>query len=191
MSLVLLAASVTVVAGGFASVAGRRPLVVVAGIALVLAGGPLVSHPAPALLPLAAQAVGAMLAAEILWISLRDSIDVGVSSAISPAALALIGAAAFVVGFGAQSGGPGLGPPAILGTALAVFALGVAAALRPDPVRRGLGAVLLVSGAELTRVAIAGPPSSLEAVVAGALGVALCAGVALVSTFGRRRSSPE
>ena len=191
MSLVLLAASVTVVAGGIASIAGRRPLLVVLGTGLVLGVGPLVSDPALAPLPLAARAVGAVLAAEILWIGLRDRVDVGGPSALSPAALALIAAAAFVVGFGAQSGGPGLGPPASLGTGLAVFVLGVAAAVRPDPIVRGLAAVLFVAGAELVRVAIAGPPSALEAVVAGALGVALCAGVAVVATSAWSRAHHE
>jgi hypothetical protein len=191
MSLVLLAASATVVAGGIASIAGRRPILVAVGTGLVLGVGPLVSDPAVAPLALAARAVGAVLAAEILWIGLRDRVDVGGPSALSPAALAFIAAAAFVVGFGAQSAGPGLGPPAGFGTGLAVLVLGVAAAVRLDPAVRGLAAVMFVAGAELVRVAIAGPPSSLEAVVAGAMGVALCAGVAVVSTSARSRPHRE
>ena len=180
MSAVLLAASLTVIAGGVASIAGRRPLVVAVGIGVLLAAAPLVSDPGPPPLALAASAVGALLAAEILWIGLRARGDVGRPSALSWAPLALIAAAAFVVGFGAASG-TAAGPPASLGSAMAVLTLGVAAAVRPDPVRRGLAAVMFVSGAELVRVAIAGNPSPLEAAVAAALGVVLCTCVALLA----------
>jgi hypothetical protein len=102
----------------------------------------------------------------------------------------LMAAAAFVVGVGAASG-TAAGPPASLGSAMALLTLGVAAAVRPDPVRRGLAAVMFVAGAELVRVAIAGNPSPLEAAVAAALGVVLCTCVALLAGTVQGRPDTE
>jgi hypothetical protein len=52
MSAVLLAASLTVIAGGVASIAGRRPLLVAVGTGVLLAAAPFVGDPVDLDVPL-------------------------------------------------------------------------------------------------------------------------------------------
>ena len=72
MNPILAAVALVVVAGTVVAVAFRDPRVAILGLAVVLIGSPVLTDPLPAVLGLAGRFVGAILAAYLLWIAVRD-----------------------------------------------------------------------------------------------------------------------
>jgi hypothetical protein len=180
VSVILLAAGALVVAGGIACVTGRRAAVVALGVALMLAASAVLTEPFPGQTLLAERAVGAILAAELLWLGLRGRLVAG-ASALGWLPLALLASAAFAAGIAAGRLVPGSGPVEALGAALALFTVGVVAvAGRPDGIHLGLSALVLVAATSVVRLALSGPASSLETLLVAGVGVAMAGAVALI-----------
>jgi hypothetical protein len=178
---VLIAAGALMVAGGIASVTARRPSLVAIGVAAMLGGSPLLVQPLPGSLLLTEQAIGALLAGELLWLGLRGRTVAG-ASALGWPSMALLAIAAFAAGYGAQRLAPGAGPAEALGTAVALAAIAIIAlAGRPDGTQMGLSALVLVNAAAVMRLALSGPPSALGTLLAVALAAAVAAAVALLA----------
>jgi hypothetical protein len=183
MSAALLAAAAVVVAGGVLSLSASDARVALAGLAVTLLVAPLVADPLPEPTVVAARAVSAVLAAYLPWIVIRDAAATRRGSVLGWPVEALLGAAAFVIGFGtAGLGAAPLGPAAAQGAGLALVALSVGPIVfGRDAFRLGSGAILLVGGVLLVRVGLAGTPSALEQLITGVLFVALGGAVALLS----------
>jgi hypothetical protein len=180
VDVTLLAAGALVVAGGIACVTGRRAAVVALGVAVMLAASALLTDPFPMQTLLAERAVGAILAAELLWLGLRGRMVAG-ASALGWLPLALLAAAAFAAGVAAARLVPGSGPVEALGAALALFTVGViAVAGRSDGIHLGLSALVLVTATSVVRLALSGPASSLETLLVAGVGVAIAGAVALI-----------
>ena len=120
MNPVLAGIALAIVAAAVVTVAAHDARSTVLGLAVVLIATPVMAEPVPAAAGLAARFVAAILAAYLLWIVTRDRPRTGrpglpgastEGSRIGWPADALVGAAAFVVGFAAHGlGAPALGP---------------------------------------------------------------------------------
>ena len=180
MNPLALAAGALVVAGGIACVTARRAAVVALGAALLLGTSQLLAEPLPGTLLLAERAVGAALAAELLWLGLRGRTVAG-ASALGWPPLALLGLAAFGAGVGAQRLVPAAGPSEALGTALALFTIAIAAvAGRSEGSHLGLCALVLVAATSVVRLALAGPASPFETLLVAGVAVSVAGTVALL-----------
>jgi hypothetical protein len=182
MNPALLASAAVVVAGGVACVSARDTRVALAGLAITLLVAPLIADPLPEPTVIATRTVSAALAAYLPWIVVRDSAPAARLSGLGWPVEALLAAAAFVIGFGtAGLGAAPVGPAEAQGAGFALVALSVAPiAFGHDVFRLGSGAVLLVGGALLVRVGLAGTPSALEQLVTGVLFVSLGGAVAFL-----------
>jgi hypothetical protein len=211
---ILAAVALVVVAGTVVAVAFRDPRVAILGLAVVLIGSPILTDPLPAPLGLASRFVGAILAAYLLWIAVRDRARLHASiastggSRIGWPAEALMAASAFVVGLAAHGlGAPALGSSLSSAAGFAVAALAVSATMTgADVIRVTIGSLLLLDGALLVRAGLGGTPDQLEQLITtGTLIVVAATGAALARAavsdgsggFGfapegrRRRREPE
>jgi hypothetical protein len=179
----LLTAAVVAVVGGVACVGAREARLALAGLAVALLVSPFIADPQPEPIALAARVVAAVLAAYLPWIVVRDPAASTRGSLLGWAVDALVAAAAFVVGFGAAGlGAAAVGPAEAQGAGFALVALSVAPlAFGRDVFRLGSGAVLLVVGALLIRVGLAGTPASLEELVSAVLLVGMCGAIAFLA----------
>lgn len=189
MNPVLVATAVTVVAGAIVAISSRDARVAILGLSLTLLGTPLLSEPIPAPLPLAARIVAALLALELLWITIRATTSATRGSLVGWPVEALTAAAAFVVGAGVGGGlatsglavgGAGAGTTSIIVAAACCL---VALAATPlghgrDVLRLGIGATLLLAGGTTLSAALVGPPGALGQLVISGMTVALGAAVA-------------
>jgi hypothetical protein len=178
--LALLA--VVVVGGGLVAVSARDARIALLGLLIALIASPLLADPSPALLPLAARLVAAILAGELLWVTLRATTTRTRGSSIGWPVEVLVAAAAFLaglgmVGLGVETAGPREAQAA--GLALAVLALNPVLFGR-DTFRLGVGLVLLVVSATVLRVALAGTPGALEQLITGGLVVGLGGALAVL-----------
>ena len=193
MNPVLVATAVTVVAGAIVAVSSRDARAAILGLGLTLIGAPLLADPIPDPLPLAARVVAAILALELLWITVRATTSVSRGSLVGWPVEGIAAAAAFVVGAGVAGGLPVGGPavgvagagstPVIVGTAVSLVALAVTPLVHGrDVLRLGLGATLLLVGGTVLSAALAGPPGALGQLVIAGLTVALGAAVGALCT---------
>ncbi len=153
--------AVAVVGGGVVAVSARDARIALLGLVVALIASPLLADPAPGLLPLAARLVAAILAAELLWITLRATSTRTRGSSLGWPVEVLVAVAAFLAGLGmsgigVETAGPREAQAA--GLALAVLALNPVLFAR-DTFRLGVGVVLLVVSAIVLRVALAGTPA--------------------------------
>lgn len=181
MSPGLAVIGVAVVAGAVVAVSARESRVATLGLVLALVSAPLVGSGPPALLPLAARLVAAILAGYLLWVAVRRVPAATDGSRIGWPAESLLAAAAAVIGLAAGAAARN-GPAEAIATALAlaVVAAGPLVA-RGDALQTGLGLALGVTALELLRVGLAGPASALEQLVVAALVVAAAAASALLA----------
>jgi len=196
MTPVLVATAVTVVAGAIVAVSSREARIALLGLAISLVTAPLLADPRPDPLPLAARVVAAILAVELVWITIRSTTTRTRGSLVGWPVEALAAAAAFVVGFGTSSALVGAAPAAdegsialILGGGAALLVLGITPTFVPrDVLRLGIGATLLLTGATIVRAGVDGTPSPLEQLVTAGLTVALGVAVAAAcaNTFAAR-----
>jgi hypothetical protein len=174
--------AVAVVGGGVVAVSARDARVALLGLVVALIASPLLADPTPALLPLAARLVSAILAAELVWITLRATTTRTRGSALGWPVEVLVATAAFLVGvgmagLGVETAGPREAQAA--GIALGVLALNPVLFGR-DTFRLGVGLVLLVVAAIVLRVALAGTPGALEQLITGGMVVALGGALAVL-----------
>jgi hypothetical protein len=197
--LVALAAGAT--AGAVVALAARDGRIAVLGATVALILSPLVAEPSPEPPLLAVRVLGGLLAGYLLWAGLRDSSAATRGPAFGAAALGL----AAVTGFIAGAAGHGLqatpiGPAAAeaAGTAIIVIAL-IPVIRAREAFRLALGVLLLLLGATLLRVGLAGSPDPLETfATAAALALVAGAGMAVaglvygdVGDFEFRAPEPE
>jgi hypothetical protein len=192
MSAALLAAAAVVIAGAVISLSARDARLSLAGLAITLLVAPLIADPLPDPTVLAARAVAAALAAYLPWIVVRESAAALRGSVLGWPVEALLGAAAFAIGVGtAGLGAPPVGPAEAQGAGFALVALSVGPIVfGRDVFRLGSGALLLVGGALLVRVGLAGTPSALEHLVTGVLFVGLGGAVAFLSARAVNTGAP-
>ena len=182
MNPLLALVAVAVVGGGVVAVSARDARIALLGLVVALIASPLLADPAPGLLPLAARLVAAILAAELLWVTLRATSTRTRGSSLGWPVEVLVAAAAFLAGLGmsgigVETAGPREAQAA--GLALAVLALNPVLFAR-DTFRIGVGVVLLVVSAIVLRVALAGTPGPLEQVITGGLVVGLGGALAVL-----------
>lgn len=193
MNPILAVIALAVVAGTVVAVASRDARATILGLAVVLIGSPVLADPIPAPLGLAARIVGAILAAFLLWVVVRDRPRAGVPGAATAGsrigwpAESLVAAAALVVGFAAHGlGAPAMGSPLASAAGFAVAALAMPAVLTGrDVLRVGLGSILLVVAALLVRAALGGTPDELEQLISSGTLVVLAGTLATLAGSAR------
>jgi hypothetical protein len=182
VNLGLAAITAVVVGGAVVAVTSRDSRATLLGLLVVLLGAPLLADPLPTPLPIAARMVAAVLACRLVAVAIRGE-DVATSgSRLGWPVEVLAALAAAIVGYGTH--GLGAVPEGPVTAQVAGFAVG-ALAVGPivsgrDVLRLGIGAMLLLIGASLVRVGLAGTPSELEQLVLSALVVGLGGTIAVI-----------
>ncbi|HEU4571045.1 MAG TPA: hypothetical protein VFR93_00030 [Candidatus Limnocylindrales bacterium] len=192
MNPALVALAIATVAGGVLAVSSRDVRSVVLGLLVVLAAAPLVADPWPSPLAALARIAAALLAARLVIVGVRD-LGATVGSRIGWPAAAILGAAAAVAGYGSHGlGATPLGPAAAQAAGFGLIVLSLAPlVLARDVFRLGVGAVLLVSGAQLVRVALDRPMTDAGQLVAALLVVGLGGAVAVIAAAARAAGGLE
>ncbi len=182
MNLALAAITAVVVGGAVVAVTARDARATLLGLLVVLLGSALIADPLPGPLPIAARMAAAFLACRLIAVAIRGEGVVTSGSRLGwPVEVLAAVAAAFVGigthGLGATPAGPGEAQAA--GFAVGVLAVAPIVSGR-DVLRLGIGAMLLLVGASLVRVGLAGTPSDLEQLVASGLVIGLGGAVAII-----------
>jgi hypothetical protein len=194
---VLALTTLAVVAGAVVAISYRDPRGTVLGLAVVLIGSAVVAEPVPAPLGLAARFVGAILAADLLWIVTRDRPRTGATHAVTEGsrigwpAEALTAIAALVVGYAAHGlGAAAMGPALASAAGFAVAAVALTPMLTGrDVIRVGLGCLLLVDAGLLVRGALGGTPGDFEQLITSATLVVLAGTLAALAAGARADGS--
>lgn len=181
MNPILTGIAAAVIVGAIVAIAARDARSTILGLVVVLIGSPLLAEPMAAPAGLAARFIGAILAAYLLWIVVRDRPELGLfgaptgGSRIGWPAEVLVAASAAVAGFAAHGLGAPAGGPAIASAAgFAIAAVSMAPVLTGhDVLRVGTGLLLLVDAGLVVRSALGGTPGPFEQLVAAALLVVL------------------
>jgi hypothetical protein len=176
----LAGVALAVVVGGLLAVSARAPRSAVFGLLIVLVGSSFVAEPLPESLGLAARLVAAVLASELLWISVRGVEFQTDGSRLGWPAEALVAAAGGAVGYGSHGlGAPALGPAEAQVAGFALAALAIAPLLNGNDILRiGIGLNLLLAGVLLVAVALGGTRTPDELLVVGGLVVVVGGSVA-------------
>lgn len=180
--LLLVVAAVVTVGGALIAVTGRDARIALAGLLVALAAAPFVANPLPDPAPLAARIVAALLGGHLLFVVLRETTAVTRGSLVGLPTETLAAAAAFVVGYGTSGlGSAPLGPAEAQAAGFALVVIAVAPIVRgSDVFRLGVSLAILLTGAELVRVGLAGTPSPLEQLMTAGLTVGLLGTVAVL-----------
>lgn len=182
MSVLLAAIALFVVAGALVAVSARDARVALAGVVVSMSAAAGLADPLPGPAAGAARIVAVLLGGYLCLVVLRITQPDTRGSLIGLPAQALAAAAAFVVGFGASGlGAPPLGPAEAQAAGFALLAVAMAPLVRAtDVFRLGVALAILVTGALLVRVGLAGTPGQLEQLVTAGLSVALLGSVAVL-----------
>ncbi len=174
IALLVVAAFVTVV-GALVAVTARDARTALVGLVAGLMAAPLVADPPAGIAALGVRAVAALLGGYLLFVVIGRGSRVTRGSLVGLPAEALAAAAAFVIGFGSDGlASTPVGPPLALGAGLALIALAIAPVARAtDVLRLGIALSVLITGAELVRVGLAGTPAPLEQLLTAGLTLAL------------------
>jgi hypothetical protein len=158
-------AAVVVVCAAVAALTFRDARGVAAGLLAAMAVAPLASSPAPSTLAMALRAVGALLAAYLLWTAARGrsvSSEGSSSGLLTEGALA---AAAFCVGWWVVPVAPLPGSLAAQAAGISLAVVAVVPLAGRDPLRAGAGVVALIVAFTLLLEAWVGPSSPLQQLV--------------------------
>ncbi len=193
MNPILAGVAIAIIAGAIVVVSVRDARVAVLGIAAVLLMSAVAADPVAAPVGLAARAVGALLAAYLLWIAVRDRPEAGLPAAhtegsrVGWPAEVLLAAAATIVGFAVDGlGAPAVGPDLASAAGFAVAALSVTPVLTGrDIFRVGAGLILLLDAALLVRTALGGTPDPFEQLLSAGLMIALAGAIAVLGRAAR------
>ena len=187
MTPILVTTAIAVVAGAVVAVSARDVRLVLVGLAVCLLVAPLVADPLPDVAPVVARAAGSLLALEILNLAIRDRERALRGSLLGWPAKACAAAAAAIAGYAVANGitpdaqllheigNAGAAPaPMARAAGFALLALGVAPVLAGrDPLRMSIGGLLLLTGGELVRTGVVGPPTGLEQLAVAGVAIAL------------------
>jgi hypothetical protein len=152
------------------------------GLLVALLGACFVADPLPGPLPIAARIVSAILACRLIAAAIRGNGLVTSGSRLGWPTEILVAIAAAIVGAGTHGLGAAPGGPAAAqaaGFAVAAVAISPIVSGR-DVLRLGIGSMLLVIGASLVRVGLAGTPSDLEQLAMSGLVISLGGAVAII-----------
>lgn len=182
MSLVLAAMAGVVVAGAIVAVGARESRVALLGLLVTLLTASFLADPEPGVLPIASRLVAALIACRLIAVAVRSGDVATGGSRLGWPVDVLAAVAAAIIGFGTHGlGAHGGGPAAAQAAGFAVGVLATAPLLSGrDVFRLGIGAMLLVLGALLVRVGLAGTPSDLEQLATSGLIVGLGGAVAVI-----------
>jgi hypothetical protein len=178
-----IVAAVVVVAGAVIAVSARDARFGIVGFALASVTSTVIADPLPAAIPLLFRIVAALFAAYLLWMTVRETdTRVGATSLGWPVE-ALAAATAFVIGLAPSLlQTEGAGPDAAFASGLAVIVLAVVPVMfARDAFRLGMGLLLLLVGAALVRVGIAGTPAPLEQLTLGILAIGVAGATTVVA----------
>jgi hypothetical protein len=198
VNLALAAITAVVVGGAVVAVSARDARTTLLGLLVVLLGAAFIADPLPGPLPIAARIVASFLACRLIAVAIRGENVVTAGSRLGWPVETMVAVAAALVGIGthglgATPAGPALGQAA----GFAVGALAIAPIVSGrDVLRLGIGAMLLLVGAFLVRVGLAGTPSELEQLVVSGLVIGLGGAVAIIiggsrAATGSLEISPE
>lgn len=191
MNPALAGVALAVVIGAVVAASAHNARAAILGLVVTLVGAPAIADPPAAALGLAARLVGALLAGYLLWIATRGHNVRTAGSRIGWPTEAFVAAAGAVVGYGSHGlGAPAAGPAlaSAAGFALAAIAM-LPVVTGRDILRVGLGLSLLIAGALLVRVGIAGTPDAFEQVLTAVL-VATLGGAVAVLAAGAHADGP-
>lgn len=182
MSVLLVTASLVTVAGALVAITGRDARIALVGLLVALVAAPLLADPVPEPAAVGVRIVAALLGGYLLFMTLRDTSAVTRGSLAGLPAETLAAAAAYVIGHGTSGlGSAPLGPTEASATGFALAVISVAPIVRgADVFRLGVALAILVTGAELVRVGLAGTPSPLEQLMTAGLTVGLLGTVAVL-----------
>ena len=181
MNPLLAVVALAVVGGAVIAVSMRGARVVILGLAALMVATPFLAEPVADPIGIAARLIAAVLATELLWISVRHGQERGPGEALTGGSRigwpteVLLAAAGAVVGFaehglGATAGGPALASAA--GFAVATLAV-IPLLSGRDLLRLGVGLILLLHAGLLVRVGLGGTPVVLEQLITAGLVAAL------------------
>ena len=182
MSVLLVTASFVTVAGALLAITGRDARIALVGLLVALVTAPLLADPLPEGAVVGVRIVAALLGGYLLFMTLRDTSAVTRGSLAGLPAETLAAAAAYVIGYGTSGlGSTPLGPTEASATGFALAVISVAPIVRgADVFRLGVALAILVTGAELVRVGLAGTPSPLEQLMTAGVTVGLLGTVAVL-----------
>ena len=184
MSAGLAALAIGLAAAGVLSVGTRDTRSSIVALAVVAVVSPVLATGLPEPLALAARLLAGLLAAYLLWASVRGTASQAPSPIGIDAALALAVAGGLAGYFGAVSAVGGASPgdagapvPEAVAAGVALLATGAPALFAGrDALRASVGALLVVHGAWLVRGGLVGSTSAAEELALAVLVVALGAG---------------
>lgn len=203
MTAALVGVATIAILGAIATVSAREARLALTGLVIALVAAPFVADPVPDIRVVALRVVGGVLAARLLWPAVRAGVVRDGGSLLGWRAETFVAVAAAACGWAIAvvlaGAPPGMelptevvpvGPfdPAVVRFAapaaagLAILALAATPVLAPpDPVRLGLGLLLLIEGVTLLRSGLGGAADPLEQLAIVAALVAVAAGVAVLS----------
>ena len=187
MNPALAAIAAVVVGGAVVAVTFRDARATLLGVLVVLLGAAFIADPLPGPLPIAARIVAAILACRLIAVAIRGENVLTTGSRLGWPVEILLAVAALLVGLGTHGlGAPPTGPVAAQAAGFAVGALAVGPIVSGrDVLRLGIGAMLLLVGALLVRVGLAGTPSELEQLVTSGLVIGLGGAIAVIAAGSR------
>jgi hypothetical protein len=212
VTVALVGVAAVAIVGAIATVSAREARVALTGLVAALVAAPFIADPLPDIRVIALRVVGGILAAQLLWPAVRAGVVREGGSLLGWRAEAFLAVAAAACGWAIAlsltAAPPGADIPAPIGSGnpldpatlrfaapaaagLAIIALAVTPVLvPPDPVRLGLGLLLLIEGVTLLQAGLGGAPEALEQLAIVAALVAVAAGVAALSRTLDARSAP-
>lgn len=176
-------AAVVVVSSAVIAVSARDARVGIVGFTLASAVSSVIADPLPAAIPLLFRIVAALFAGYLLWVTVRETDTRVGSTSLGWPVEALAAGTAFAIGLA-----PSLletdqaGPDAAFASGLALIVLAVVPVIfARDAFRLGMGLLLLLDGAALVRVGIAGTPAPLEQLTLGILAIGVAGATTVVA----------
>lgn len=176
-------AAVVVVASAVIAVSAREARVGIVGFTVAAAVASVIADPLPAAIPLLFRIVAALFAGYLLWVTVRETDTRVGSTSLGWPVEALAAGTAFAIGLA-----PSLletdqaGPDAAFASGLALIVLAVVPVIfARDAFRLGMGLLLLLDGAALVRVGIAGTPAPLEQLTLGILAIGVAGATTVVA----------
>lgn len=183
MNPALVALAVAALAGAVLAVTARDVRSVVLGLLVVLLAAPLIADPWPAPASILVRIAAGLLAARLIVVGVRG-LGPTVGTPLGWPTGTILAAGAAVTGWSSHGlGAAGLGPAEAQAAGFGLIALSIAPLLvGRDVLRLGIGAVLLLVGATLVRVALDRPATEGDQLVAGILTVGLGGAVAVIAS---------
>jgi len=203
VTVALAGIAAVAVLGAAAAVSAREARIALTGLVVALVAAPFVADPLPDVRVLALRVVGAVLSAQLLWPAVRGGMAAEGGSELGWRAEVALASGAAVCGWAIAATLSGLPPgidlpadvlpPGPFDQAVVRFAAPAAAGIAilalaatpvlvpPDPVRLGLGLLLLIDGVTLLKVGLGGVAEPLEQLAIVAALVAVAAGVAALA----------